>query len=237
MADPPNYECGQYEGNELPCLRSVLFVCSWSKSAYHNILGRSYWSYTNSHDNIRDILLLSITSRLYLMHSPCEYLSRLRWAGHVVRMPDERLPKQLLYGELCAGKRSRGGQKKRFKDTLKVSLKRCGFDHNAWEELASDRPAWRSKVRSGVTEYEKERIQNAMEKRRQRKERAHKPPSPGQQLHLCPHCSQLFRAPIGLRSHLRTHLAWSHAHLHSWRRRKKTCHGSPCSWYWQYTNP
>ena len=37
----------------------------------------------------------------------------------------------------------------------------------------------------------------------------------------CPHCSRLFRAPIGLRSHLRTHHAWSHAHLHSWRRRKK----------------
>ena len=131
--------------------------------------------------------------------------SQLRWAGHVVRMPDERLPKRLLYGELCAGKRSRGGQKKRFKDTLKVSLKCCSFDHNAWEELASDRPAWRSKVRSGVTEYEKERIQNAMEERRLRKERAHKPPSPGQQLHQCPDCSRLFRAQIGLRSHLRTH--------------------------------
>ena len=133
--------------------------------------------------------------------------SQLRWAGHVVRIPDERLPKQLLYGELCAGKRSRGGQKKRFKDTLKVSLKCCGFDHNAWEELASDRPAWRSKVCSGVMEYEKERIQNVMEKRRLRKERAHKPPSPGQQLHPCPHCSRLFRAQIGLRSHLRTHHA------------------------------
>ena len=128
-----------------------------------------------------------------------------RWAGHVVRMPDERLPKQLLYGELCTGKRSRGGQKKRFKDTLNVSLKRCSIDHNAWEELASDRPAWRSKVRSGVTEYEKERIHNAIQKRRLRKERAHKAPSPGQQLHPCPHCSRLFRAPIGLRSHLRTH--------------------------------
>ena len=39
------------------------------------------------------------------------------------------------------------------------------------------------------------------------------------QLHPCPHCARLFRAPVGLRSYLRTRHAWSHAHLHSWRRR------------------
>ena len=38
-------------------------------------------------------------------------------------MPDERLPKKILYGELQVGKRSHGGQKKRYKDTLKASLK------------------------------------------------------------------------------------------------------------------
>ena len=48
-------------------------------------------------------------------------LAQLRWTGHVTRMPDERLP--ILYGELQVGKRSHGGQKKRYKDTLKVSLK------------------------------------------------------------------------------------------------------------------
>ena len=40
-------------------------------------------------------------------------LAQLRWTGHVTRMPDERLPKKILYG-----KRSHGGQKKRYKDTL-----------------------------------------------------------------------------------------------------------------------
>ena len=50
-------------------------------------------------------------------------LAQLRWTGHVTRMPDKRLPKKILYGELQIGKRSNGGQKKRYKDTLKASLK------------------------------------------------------------------------------------------------------------------
>ena len=49
--------------------------------------------------------------------------SQLRCAGHVARMSDDRLPKRLLLGELQHGKRSQGGQRKRFKDTLKASLK------------------------------------------------------------------------------------------------------------------
>ena len=38
-------------------------------------------------------------------------------------MPDERLPKKVLYGELQERKRSQGGQRKRYKDTLKALLK------------------------------------------------------------------------------------------------------------------
>ena len=54
-------------------------------------------------------------------------------------MPDERLPKKILYGELQVGKRSHGGQKKRYKDTLKASLKDFNIPNESWEKIAQDR--------------------------------------------------------------------------------------------------
>ena len=49
-------------------------------------------------------------------------LTQLRWTGHVIRLPDERHSKKVFYGDLQEGKRCQGGQKKRYKDTLKASL-------------------------------------------------------------------------------------------------------------------
>ena len=65
--------------------------------------------------------------------------SQLCWAGHAVCMKDHCLPKKLLHGELSQGKHSQGGQKKYFKDTLKVSMKSFCIAPNCLEYLAQDR--------------------------------------------------------------------------------------------------
>lgn len=45
----------------------------------------------------------------------------LRWIGHVIGMPENLLPKRILYGELSESLRYDEGQKQRFKDHPKVS--------------------------------------------------------------------------------------------------------------------
>ena len=63
----------------------------------------------------------------------------------VARMPDDRLPK---HGELCYGKRSAGGQNKRFKDTLKKTPTSFSIVVTNWEACV-------------LTQYDSDRSNNA----------------------------------------------------------------------------
>ena len=104
---------------------------------------------------------------------------------------------------LVAG--AQGGQKKRFKDTLKASLKASNINHNTWKQSAQDRGTWRSAVHKGAKACEANRTAVAEERRQARKNRATNPATAA--TIPCPHCQRLFRARIGLTSHLRTHRA------------------------------
>ncbi|BHF79977.1 hypothetical protein SprV_0702310100 [Sparganum proliferum] len=94
---------------------------------------------------------------------------QLRWSGHLVRMDNERLPKRLFYGEVATGSRRQGRPFRRYKDTLKSSLKRLQINPTNWEELALDRPTWRRTVKTGAAIYEANRIAAAKVKREARK--------------------------------------------------------------------
>ena len=71
---------------------------------------------------------------------------RLRWVDHVIRLDDDCIPKQLLYGELSVSSRPQHKPKKRFKDCVKDSLALCEIDDPNWEISACDRNRWRKMV-------------------------------------------------------------------------------------------
>nr|VZI22325.1 unnamed protein product [Spirometra erinaceieuropaei] len=130
---------------------------------------------------------------------------QLRWSGHLLRMDDERLPKRLFYGDVATGSRRQGGQIRRYKDTLKSSLKRLHINPTNWEELARDRPTCSRTVKTGAAIYEANRIAAAKAKREARKSQV-RPirNAAAQPLPTCPRCQRTFRARIGLVGHLRT---------------------------------
>nr|VZI13244.1 unnamed protein product [Spirometra erinaceieuropaei] len=90
---------------------------------------------------------------------------QLRWSGHLVLMDDERLPKRLFYGDVATGSRRQEGPIRRYKDSLKASLKCLQINPTNREELALDRPTWRRTVKTGAAIYEDNRIAAAKEKR------------------------------------------------------------------------
>ena len=97
---------------------------------------------------------------------------QLRWLGHVIRMPHNRLPHRVLYGQLQLGRRSVGGQNKRFKDHIKSILKRCNIPISRLESLASERTTWRSTCAFGLSYFDDEYDRAAALRRSRRHQHA-----------------------------------------------------------------
>ena len=77
---------------------------------------------------------------------------RLRWFGHVARMPEERLPHYLQSWAPEHGKRSRGGQRKTLQTVVTADAKRfmgrTNISFSELQTLAADRINWRQMVTS-----------------------------------------------------------------------------------------
>jgi len=68
---------------------------------------------------------------------------RLRWLGHVFRMPNDRLPKKLLFGEVT-GLRPPGRHRSSFNDVALHDYQNCRISRPYKD--APDRLLWRDKT-------------------------------------------------------------------------------------------
>ena len=127
--------------------------------------------------------------------------AQLRWCGHVAHMEDDCLPKQLFFVELSQGKRHMSGQKKRYKDTLKASLKTFSVPTNRWQNAALSRATWGATINKGTIVFERNCLQSLDEKRMTKKNRVIKPSS----FVTCYKCSKLCASQFGLWAHMRIH--------------------------------
>ena len=110
-------------------------------------------------------LVLSLPTMYTLLRQP-----RLRWLGHVRRMEDGRIPKDILYGELALGRRTTARPHLRYKDVCIRDMEAVDIDTMSWEALASDRTKWRSALKQHLKTGEDKLMAAAADKRACRKE-------------------------------------------------------------------
>ena len=70
---------------------------------------------------------------------------RMRWAGHVARMGEERGVYRVLVGKL-EGKRPLGRPRRSWVDNIRMDLPEVGCGYMDWIGLAQDRDRWRTLV-------------------------------------------------------------------------------------------
>ena len=70
---------------------------------------------------------------------------RMRWAGHVARMGEDRVVQRLLVGK-HEGKRPLGRPRRRWEDNIKMDLQEVREGRGDWMELPQDRDRWRALV-------------------------------------------------------------------------------------------
>ena len=70
---------------------------------------------------------------------------RMRWAGHVARMDEERGMCRVLVGK-SEGKRPLGRSRRGWVDNIRMDLQEVGCGYMDWIGLAQDRDRWRTLV-------------------------------------------------------------------------------------------
>ena len=127
-----------------------------------------------------------------------------RWLGHVHRMANGRIPKDMLYGELFTGTRTVGRPYLRYRVTCKRDMKVAGIDTTTWEAAVYDRGHWGAVVKVGMKRGNVNRSVHEAVKREKRKQKYSHPSHPPQPaIYICHKCGRDCHARVGLISHSR----------------------------------
>ena len=119
---------------------------------------------------------------------------RLEWLGHVARMPDDRIPKKILFGWLPKTRQA-GGPRKRWRDHIRKDFKLVGVSETDWyHEATRSRNAWRAVYRVG--------LDDALEREQQEQE-VYSQLDPSQEPNkiLCQVCKRSFKSESGFKRH------------------------------------
>ena len=135
---------------KLPSLR----VCTtiWSSSTMSSIhnLRRKPYVYWLTACNVKILTYIYIYIYIYSERESiyiCIYRKRkrMRWAGQVARMGEDRGAHKVLVRK-PEGKRPLGRPRRRWEDNIKMDFQEVGGVRVAWMELAQDRDRWRALV-------------------------------------------------------------------------------------------
>jgi hypothetical protein len=97
--------------------------------------------------------------RELLLQTKCEPIEttirtrRLMYLGDLVRLEDDRIPKQMLFAELDHGKRSRGRPVADWVSDAKQDLKEFDIELSSWFEIAKDESEWRRLVTKKALDF------------------------------------------------------------------------------------
>ena len=136
---------------------------SFDLRSIHHVLGISWQDRVSSTEVLSQANLPSMFTLLRQ--------GRLHWLGHVyrmeegripkdIRMEDGRIPKDILYVELASGTRTRGHPQLRYNDVCKRDMKALDINTESWEDLAADRLMWRNTLNQHLKTGE-EKLVNA----------------------------------------------------------------------------
>ena len=172
--------------------RHVKLLERFHQHCLRHVLGIKWQCRTPDTEVLSKANTMSISARLMK--------KQMRWAGHLVRMDDSRLPKQLFFGELSTGKRPRHKPRKRFRDNVKDNLKLMKISVANWEDLCLERDKWRQSIFQGVDNYESNRVARSELKRACRKG-----DTVQGTLWSCEVCGRVLLSKAGYVNHMKSH--------------------------------